>query len=1016
MQDLDEPHERDAHEKTQRKRTAATSSSSSRRHRKLSTLDLVHDLHASEELRQRQEADRQRQEAEWRRHVQQLMDASQSQWRTQYDQIVRDLQAQHDDAQLQRQQQEEQSLKAVEAQLAQQQRELDQQFLTFTNTFLAAQSVQEQQIARILESLREHADAFVSRGDLEQLAASWMQSARDDCVYGANAETLAALQGDLARLRDMLHTDTTSPVLVELQQEITRVLELLQRILELLERDASGLHGLAGAQMMQTLRVVVGQLEELAHNARDDDASAEQTSALLAEMTRRMEMGTASLLHALETQQEQYQRALAQQQTAIEALQRDVHEQRASATELRQQLAACPNQEDTLRIITALREQIQLSAADTTSRMLDTVDDLRAKMNGLPTLEFLDKLLHSKADRSEIDRLRLLLASTASAPAGPNGPSLAKSPTRCLSCDQSLPFLRSRPPSAHLQHIHDRPSTALEPGNLGGAGDDRVSRSASPRHPTHAPPGVAASHMSTAQATWLQERDARSISNQLADSPFARAIAEADDGALSTQDILNDLARTIAAAKRRRQRHQLQAQLEEHAERLESLSSQTPGKRRSLAMVSDEDRKNRIPLRRPTLSDQVIYGPTITSGFLKPRRSVAPLTTSRGSPSSAAGESSNEPRASSRPKTAIVPERRSGGDVILRAPTTTRQITLCSLEYTVVLLIMDIEDEMPPWAAASRRRLRAKQKQQHKAPSAPQLSTRTSVLLFLVILAIVHGIITVAFDFVMEPSPPHVGSSTGASSLRGGLTTPALVRQYLGDRFNATPWVKSQMDVELDEKYNELCLMLHSDHTEPTLGDPPASCYSRQAVQRILIDLVLTTSAVFTQHEIVHFLDSGTFLGAVRHGSVIPFDQDADMGIDLAGYEYLKTHRVELPAGYVLHVFDSALYPRGSRYIQLPVRVVHVESKLYLDVFVYLDSVDATGQRITGPMPSGSYVNCVHCAVLDEVTMSFKVPFDWIYPLTRCRFADYDLNCPREAEKYLRYMFGDDFMTPQEYE
>ncbi|GLD94036.1 hypothetical protein PINS_up002647 [Pythium insidiosum] len=332
---------------------------------------------------------------------------------------------------------------------------------------------------------------------------------------------------------------------------------------------------------------------------------------------------------------------------------------------------------------------------------------------------------------------------------------------------------------------------------------------------------------------------------------------------------------------------------------------------------------------------------------------------------------------------------------------------------------MDIEDEMPPWAAVSRRRQRTKQKQQQATPSAPQLSTRASVLLFLVILVVVHAIITVAFEYVVEPSTASYGvglsTATGASSLRG-KATDALVREYLSDRFNATPWVKSPMDLELDAKYNELCVMLHSDHTEPTLGDPPTSCYSRQAVQRILIDLVLTTSAVFTQHGIVHFLDSGTFLGAVRHGSVIPFDQDADMGIDLAGYEYLKTHRVQLPVGYALHVFDSPLYPRGSRYLQLPVRVVHIESKLYLDVFVYLDSVDATGQRITGPMPSGSFVNCVQCPVIDDVTMAFKVAYDWIYPLQRCRFADYDLNCPRNADRYLRFMFGDDYMTPQEYE
>ncbi|GLD94037.1 hypothetical protein PINS_up002648 [Pythium insidiosum] len=114
-----------------------------------------------------------------------------------------------------------------------------------------------------------------------------------------------------------------------------------------------------------------------------------------------------------------------------------------------------------------------------------------------------------------------------------------------------------------------------------------------------------------------------------------------DDATRSTQDILNDLARSIAAAKRRRMRQQL------HAAALQEPSTDvsTPSKRRSL-VPGEEDRRNRIPLRRPTLSDQVIYGPTITSGFLKPRKSISQqqqgtsVTANRQAP--AAGESSNE--------------------------------------------------------------------------------------------------------------------------------------------------------------------------------------------------------------------------------------------------------------------------------------------------------------------------------------------------------------------------------------
>ncbi|GAB9468518.1 hypothetical protein Gpo141_00005834 [Globisporangium polare] len=225
--------------------------------------------------------------------------------------------------------------------------------------------------------------------------------------------------------------------------------------------------------------------------------------------------------------------------------------------------------------------------------------------------------------------------------------------------------------------------------------------------------------------------------------------------------------------------------------------------------------------------------------------------------------------------------------------------------------------------------------------------------------------------------------------------------------------IPSAMDLVLKYRYNETCVKLESHHLEG-LFIKPDLCISRRRMQQILTDLVLVTSAVFTEHNITHFLDSGTLLGSHRHKSVIPYDVDSDMGIDAAGYEIIRRTPIQFPPAYYLQVFGSNVHPQGTRYIELPVRVIHRESALYLDVFVYYDWIDR-GIEWTGPPPAGSFINCVHCPRLEETRWEFKLPRNWVYPLKDCRFAKHTLKCPGETEKYLVHMFGDNYMVPVAY-
>ncbi|KAF1330837.1 hypothetical protein FI667_g4698, partial [Globisporangium splendens] len=223
----------------------------------------------------------------------------------------------------------------------------------------------------------------------------------------------------------------------------------------------------------------------------------------------------------------------------------------------------------------------------------------------------------------------------------------------------------------------------------------------------------------------------------------------------------------------------------------------------------------------------------------------------------------------------------------------------------------------------------------------------------------------------------------------------------------------SALDIELQQKYNEDCVKMATHHLEK-LFIKPDLCISPKRMQQILVDLVFTATDVFAANNITSFLDSGTLLGAHRHKSVIPFDVDSDMAIDAAGYEKIKVTLIRFPQEYYLQVFGTPIHPAGTRYIEIPARLIHRESALYLDIFVYNDSVDADGTKWTGPLPAGAFINCAKCPRLEETRWEFKLPYEWVYPLKDCRFAKRTLKCPAETEKYLEYMLGSGYMTPVE--
>uniref|UniRef100_K3WTB3 LicD/FKTN/FKRP nucleotidyltransferase domain-containing protein n=1 Tax=Globisporangium ultimum (strain ATCC 200006 / CBS 805.95 / DAOM BR144) TaxID=431595 RepID=K3WTB3_GLOUD len=216
-----------------------------------------------------------------------------------------------------------------------------------------------------------------------------------------------------------------------------------------------------------------------------------------------------------------------------------------------------------------------------------------------------------------------------------------------------------------------------------------------------------------------------------------------------------------------------------------------------------------------------------------------------------------------------------------------------------------------------------------------------------------------------------------------------------------------EVDRTLESK---LCETIQVHHIE-TEFYKPEKCFSRTDIQKIILELVWTISDVFVKHHIEYWLDSGTLLGSFREKTVIPYDNDADVGIAEDAYFRLRDEKFDIPPGYELHVFEAKHHKRGNRDAAIPCRLIHTTSGMYVDIFVFVDSKTLENQPMFGPIPSVSFGRCHHCSRRPS-GKEFKIPKSWVYPLQLCEFGGRSVTCPARPTYYLRYLFGPNYMTP----
>lgn len=104
------------------------------------------------------------------------------------------------------------------------------------------------------------------------------------------------------------------------------------------------------------------------------------------------------------------------------------------------------------------------------------------------------------------------------------------------------------------------------------------------------------------------------------------------------------------------------------------------------------------------------------------------------------------------------------------------------------------------------------------------------------------------------------------------------------------------------------------------------NAYGLQAIQEVNLKILKEVDRICKKYRIAYSLDSGTLLGAIRHGGFIPWDDDADLVMTRNSWEaFRKVAGRELPEGMKLLLPGS--FAGGRRFYDFIPRIIYEPSR-----------------------------------------------------------------------------------------
>ncbi len=155
-------------------------------------------------------------------------------------------------------------------------------------------------------------------------------------------------------------------------------------------------------------------------------------------------------------------------------------------------------------------------------------------------------------------------------------------------------------------------------------------------------------------------------------------------------------------------------------------------------------------------------------------------------------------------------------------------------------------------------------------------------------------------------------------------------------------------------------------------------------LQLVELDILRAVDAVCKEAGLTYLLDSGTLLGAVRHGGFIPWDDDIDIAMPRKDFEKFCQIAGEdgaLPAGYSLHTYENTpgyagmfakVYRDGTSFETQETRDAGCPQGIFIDVFCYDELSSVPSERARQLRVSGLWQRISYVYHASHITVPLK--------------------------------------------
>ena len=175
--------------------------------------------------------------------------------------------------------------------------------------------------------------------------------------------------------------------------------------------------------------------------------------------------------------------------------------------------------------------------------------------------------------------------------------------------------------------------------------------------------------------------------------------------------------------------------------------------------------------------------------------------------------------------------------------------------------------------------------------------------------------------------------------------------------------------------------------------DTPECC--KRWIRQILSDV----AGLLDELGVVWWVDYGTLLGQIRHGGLIPWDKDADLGMMADGRDKLLA---AFPTLVGMGYFPTYVQPRPQARFRTGDRVkVRLSQRNHTntDIFIW-------NRRPGGMLDRTNYIGA-------DLYKGREFPEAWVEPIQRVPFDGFEVATVAEAEKLVEHRYGPDWRTPE---